>query len=297
MHRIYFSLLFVVVFTITTAYSQSQDRMLVGIESFSGHGYAEKVRSIVLDVFTKNKRFEVIDVKAREKVDREKEAQKDIGFTSGNIVDQNKNLGAEILVFGVINSMGAEYERYDNGSGGYYSGHFNITIKAVDVVHNTLVASEVITESGRSNPKENGTVLEGLISSVVNRGSTGDTEQEALDKTLSRQLPKYINEFIRSYFPVEVSVYDIIKRRNKYYAHIVGGEELGILDKTKMEIFYRIPKEINGETKYLEKVVGEMKQEETMGDFVEFKITKGDEDNILALWQNEDVKLLVREKP
>jgi hypothetical protein len=271
--------------------------MLVGIESFTGYGYTEKVRSIVLDVFTKNNRFEVIDVKAREKVDREKEAQKDIGFTGGTIVDQNKNLGAEVLVYGTVNSIGAEYKRYESSAGGYYSGHFNFTIKAVDVVHNTLIASEVITESGRSNPKENETVFEGLISSVVNGGATGDTEQEATDKTLSRRLPKFINEFIRSHFPVEVSIYDIIKRRNKYYAHIVGGEELGILDNTRMEIFYKIPREINGETKYLEKVVGEMKQEEVMGDFVEFKITKGDEDNIFSLWQNENVKLLVREKP
>lgn len=279
------------------------ERKRVGIDDFeNANGNtadAIKVTNIVLNVFSKNNRFEVIDIGSRGKVDAEKEKQKEIIYIDGKIVDQNQNQGAEILVTGTINSLGAEYSSGSNGNPGSYSGYFNITLKMLDVVRNTMVASEVITQSGRTNvgtgisPKQIFRDLTDFSGGTI----TGSSEIEAVNNALSNKLPKYINEFIRTYFPLELEVYEVIPDGKKYLLRVAGGEELGIQDNTRMEVFYKEAREVNGQVKYLEKVLGEIKMEKIAGDFIEFRVLKDVGEQIFQLFNKGDVKLLVREKP
>lgn len=277
----------------------AQEKIHIGVapfeDGYNSRGYSKKVTNIMLDIFQKNERFKVIDLSNQDVVAKERERQKDESFIDGYIVDQGRSQGSSIIATGSINSVHANYDHETKR----YSGFFEITIKLFDVEENTVIASTIINQNGRQNPNGNGTstFLKDLKSIVdfSTGSSTASTEEEAISSTMMSVLPKQVNAFVRNYFPVELPVQQIDKKGKKYYVLIIGNEGTGLMAKTRMELYYKIPKEIGGKTLYMDKVLGEVKIENFLGDFIELKVLKNGE-NMFKIYSEQKHKLLVREK-
>ncbi|MEM1325888.1 MAG: hypothetical protein AAGI23_08040 [Bacteroidota bacterium] len=277
---------------------------------------ASRVHNTILVLLNQDNRFQVIDISARDKVDAEKEKQKEIDFLEGTIVEQHRNQGAEFILSGTINSLGATYDKEQKR----YISYCNISLHLYNVVTNTLVASELVTEKARSKsngafvvpslaiPTENGTVRTQAVK--INK-KVKVTAEEAIDKMLSEQMPIYIGEIVEKAFPSEIEIFEIqevvrknnssflndkisVNKRIRYDALIVGGKELGITKNSWIKIISRKPVQANGKIVYYEEEIGRMQLLKLHGEFSRFRIIKGDIEVMKSILEDDSIQLIAR---
>ena len=145
---------------------------------------AEALRNKVIEGIQEMERVVLIDVDSDEALKNEAKRRQEAS-AMGDVVSRSEEmttLGAQYLIQGNITSMEA-LQKTDSKGKTYYKGSVSYTLKIVNPTNGTLIGTKAFSHEGLT-------------------GSTGDTPDEAIIKTLNYAKIS-MDDFVNEYFKIE----------------------------------------------------------------------------------------------
>jgi curli biogenesis system outer membrane secretion channel CsgG len=255
MKNYYFIILFL--FSFSTLFSQSE-KTPVGILPFTSNSnsinyeYVNSIQEEVTTSFVSTKRFNIVDRSKMDALKKEKELQKSEDFIDGTVVQQGKNLGAEFLISGHVNSASAEEFTFTDTNGklqsGGYKAKVSISLKIIDVATGQVTISETIEPKG-------GSVFAQM---TIGGESTADA---AINKAIINIHDK-VDEFVVKNFPVTFLIAEIQEKDSKGNATtilVAGGNGFGLQKGDQLQVVEIIEMDVNGKKIIRKKEIGALK--------------------------------------
>ncbi len=249
--------LLILFFSFTNLFSQSE-KTSVGILPFTSNSnsvnyqYVNSIQEEVTTSFVSTKRFNIVDRSKMDALKKEKELQKSEDFIDGSVVQQGKNLGAEFLISGHVNSASAEEFTYKDSNGklqsGGYKAKLSISLKIIDVATGQVTISETIEPKGGSM----------FAQLTIGGESTADA---AINKAI-KDIHDKIDEFVAKNFPVTFLIAEIQEKDSKGNAInvlVVGGSGFGLKKGDQLKVVEITEVEINGKKINRKKEIGTLK--------------------------------------
>lgn len=285
--------------------SAQEGKTVIGVAPFSfssrtvKQGYAEVIFNYVINSLDKTKRFKVLDrLYGPQVITIEKELNKGQDFVDGVAVDQGKQMGAQYMVFGRVNS--ATCFRNSNGN---YEGNVSLFIRIFNVETGEVEASEIITPYGRSELKEfvYSDASESLEQFLGDNTSIKIpkwlkvavekryTCEESMDIALKRIQPE-IQEFVEEKFPLELKIFKISGDKVK----VIGNEDMGITLNSKLNVIRVDKVRVGDRYLYDEEEIGTLVVKKFSGDFVTCEFKEG-KSAISNLFNKSPEKITLRE--
>lgn len=216
--------------------------------------------------FITAKRFEIVERSEINKIELEREVQKNESFINNNIVAQGNMMAAEQIVTGHLNNV-AYSKVVDEKTGSYYyKCKISFTINVLDVETGMVLHSKTISPT------------ESFASGLLTRGITGvSTPSDALKNTLSRT-DKYINEFILEYFPLKTEIIKIVEvKKDEAKSLLLNvGSFQGTKKNSEFNVYEISSVEVNGRNITREVLIGKVKIKEVQGEEISLaEVKKG----------------------
>jgi curli biogenesis system outer membrane secretion channel CsgG len=294
---LYTALFFLVCSSISTSSFAQVEKTVVALAPFSfmqgsaNKQYTSRIFNLASNAFAKNGRFDVRDRMYDEVISYELDEQKKSQYREGKVVQQGKQIGADVIVFGHVDYVGAAPSQNQDGSETYYS-QVMFTLRAFDVETGLVMASEVFTQDGHAGSGND--ILGSILNAVGKVSSCAGNSIDGAVNTCLLRVPVYIDEFITNNFPIEFKIYDVSPENKDMVVLLVGNEKLGVKERSKLEVFLKEKKKVGEEYLLYTRPIGEIKVGSFEGAFIKCKASKN-EDDILFEFRSGN-KLYVREK-
>lgn len=251
------TLLILLTFITANLFGQTE-KTSVGILPFTSNSnsvnyqYVNSIQEEVTTSFVTTKRFNIVDRSKMDALKKEKELQKTNDFIDGSVVQQGKNLGAEFLISGHVNSANAEEFTYTDANGqlksGGYKAKLSISLKIIDVATGQVTISETIEPKGGS-----------MLSQLTIGGES--TADAAINKAI-KDIHDKVDEFVSKNFPAAFSIVEVQEKDSKGNATIVlisGGSEFGLVKGDQLKVVEITVMEVNGKKINRKKEIGTIK--------------------------------------
>lgn len=255
MKNYYFIIYFL--FSFSTIFSQSE-KTSVGILPFTSNSnsinyqYVNSIQEEVTTSFVSTKRFNIVDRSKMDALKKEKELQKGEDFIDGSVVQQGKNLGAEFLISGHVNSASAEEFTYTDTNGqlqsGGYKAKLSISLKIIDVATGQVTISETIEPKGGS-----------MFAQMTIGGEK--TADAAINKAI-KDIHDKVDEFVAKNFPVTFLIAEIQEKDSKGNATsilVAGGSGFGLQKGDQLKVVEMTEVDVNGKKIIRKKEIGTLK--------------------------------------
>ncbi|HKR05134.1 MAG TPA: hypothetical protein VJY62_10925 [Bacteroidia bacterium] len=276
--------LLLLLFTLTGS-AFAQDKQTIAIAPFSyvknsiTDGDLKRVEARVEKVINEMKRFDVVNRQDMIALDSERVAMKGEDFIDGRYIEQGKKLGAQLMVFGRINSTSDKPQGKDNANN--YIATINLTIKIVDVTTTAEIGNtSVEASSGKNASKATGATKAGArIFDRVTGSNTGDAANSTADimarnsdQAMSKAIENIEDElrpFLIETFPAMFPIAQVLdKKDNKVKTVLIaGGKNAGIKNKDKMKVVELVDMDVEGK-KFIRKAT-----------VAELQVTKVEDEN------------------
>lgn len=236
---------------------------------------AEALRNKVIEGIQEMERVVLIDVDSDEALKNEAKRRQEAS-AMGDVVSRSEEmttLGAQYLIQGNITSMEA-LQKTDSKGKTYYKGSVSYTLKVVNPTNGTLIGTKAFSHEGLT-------------------GSTGDTPDEAIIKTLNYAKIS-MDDFVNEYFKIEGTIVQVesTKKDKAQTVYIDLGTKRGIKKSQKFRVY--IEMDIAGELSLKE--IGRLNVKEVLsGTRSLCTVSKGGEDIMKAT--REEKKLIVISRP
>lgn len=236
---------------------------------------AEALRNKVIEGIQEMERVVLIDVDSDEALKNEAKRRQEAS-AMGDVVSRSEEmttLGAQYLIQGNITSMEA-LQKTDSKGKTYYKGSVSYTLKIVNPTNGTLIGTKAFSHEGLT-------------------GSTGDTPDEAIIKTLNYAKIS-MDDFVNEYFKIEGTIVQVesTKKDKAQIVYIDLGTKRGIKKSQKFRVY--IEMDIAGELSLKE--IGRLNVKEVLsGTRSLCTVSKGGEDIMKAT--REEKKLIVISRP
>ncbi len=204
-------------------------------------GWAEALRSNVMQGINNNKRVELIDVDSKQALAIEQSRREQGSVVASEDVDRMKVMvteGANFLISGNITSMVATKKSLNDGTI-YYAGVVAYTLKVID------------PNTGKTKNTMNFSHGDDLLESF-----TGDTPDEAVNKACEKAVVA-MRKFVEETFPLRGSILEISKTKKDKAeeVYIDLGSDHGVIKGNAFEV--GIEREVAGRKSF--KKIGEIK--------------------------------------
>ena len=249
-------LLFSLLVSMLSAYSQADERLVVGVAKFTSEvnsPFADAVAEKVVQIVTNTHRFIVVDRTSYDKIKEELEFQKSEAFLdSKNTVKQDVAVAAQRMIIGHLVKMNIYTMRNTGGGISGYKASAAFTLKVNDV------------ETGMVTEAESFQTSESPLAA---------SKEQAVNQALA-SLDEVLYAYIAKTFPVSVKIIKVLENKKNATTKVLigGGKDYGfkegnILRVEAIEMLEGMPYPTE---------IGEVKVTALAGDnFAECKVTKG----------------------
>lgn len=236
----------------------------------------------LINAFSKNERFELVDRSRLDEIQQEKELQKTEDFLdNAKSIEQSKSLGAQYL-------LSSTFSNYVNDGD---VCRFTLNLSIIDVETGKVVASDAII------PKSGGfgnQLLSGVANAYLGTKGALTPKDKALQKAIDNITPM-IDEFVLKNFPVYFSIIEILKSSGDGTPQkllVSGGSDFGVKKGATLKVVEIVSMNVNGKMIDRKKDIAELKVEKVEdGNFSICKVNKGGSE--IKKGQNSGAKIQV----
>jgi curli biogenesis system outer membrane secretion channel CsgG len=261
-------LLFFICFICSVGAYAKKTKISVGINEFSytDNVYkkpASQLQDIVLSSFMRNNDFEILDRSKVELIQKELGLQKGKEYIKGKTVKQNEAYGAQIMVFGKLNSIDTQKMETNqilgsNSSSSSTTVHFSL--QAVDVRTGLIKGQQSFSvKSGHGNI------------SIAGTGVSGGSAVSNAQNEIMNSVADWINEI----FPPKLIVDTIDNADKKGFPDVItilSTHKLYVEKNSIIEINEVSTRMIDEEVKTKIVKIAELQVLEPQGDFIKCKV-------------------------
>ncbi|WP_285269008.1 CsgG/HfaB family protein [Kaistella rhinocerotis] len=239
----------------------AQEKVSIGVIPFTSSYDKSITRTIeeaVTNSFAKTKRFDIVSRAQMEALRNERELQKTEDFMDGTFIAKSKNLGAQYLVAGNINSVTATEQNHVDSKGKHYTTYdstISLDIKLIDIETGKILASDMLATKADKG------ILSLKSWTNVLTGKDPQNTQEAFAVAV-QDISGAIDKFVGANFPVSFPIVEIQEFDSNSGAKkilIAGGSAFGIKEKDKLIVSEVIEVEVAGKMMKRKKPIGELK--------------------------------------
>ncbi|QZE13819.1 penicillin-binding protein activator LpoB [Halosquirtibacter laminarini] len=206
-------------------FAQSPQKTTILIEKMQlptkiGENAIGSIRTNILESFSKQNRFKVVDITTLDSWKKEIERQGSsdaMSLSNDSRISVATQAGADYILIPNINSVTTEYKRVEKGDN-YYSGSLDYSLQLMSVIDGEVISG---------NYK-----IGGFTSTV------GSTKEKAITQ-MAKQIELQVTKFIITNLPVACNIQELIpdKRGKLTMVMLEVGKEMGIKKSGRFEAF------------------------------------------------------------
>lgn len=244
-------------------------------QAYNAGEHALSVQNAVETGFVTSKRFNVVERSQIDALLGEIKTQE--ALSDDKVAELGKTVGANYVILGHLASAGANSFVNDQGQT-RWKATVTFQLKVVDVNTAQIKTSETIT-------------ITPLFNSQTETEAVGDAMKEIKGK---------VDKFIATNFPTEFEIIQIIseKKGAADVIEILGGSEMGLGPKDRLEVVIVSQREIKGRVLKTSQKIGEIRVEQVTGaETSNCRVVEGGLEIKKALTENPDnIKVIYRGK-
>lgn len=212
--------MFTLLVSMLSAYSQADERIVVGVAKFTSEvnsPFADAVAEKVVQILTNTHRFVVVDRTSYDKIKEELEFQKSEAFLdSKHTVKQEVAVAAQRIIVGHLVKMNIYTMRNTSGGVSGYKASASFTLKVNDV------------ETGMVTEAESFQTTESPLAA---------SKEQAVNQALA-SLDGILYDYIAKTFPVTVMIVKVLesKKDNVTKVLIGGGKNYGLKEGNTLRV-------------------------------------------------------------
>lgn len=250
---------------------------------------AEGLSAEIEAIFSSSGRFEnVARNKTWDLLVRERELQKGEAFIDGKVVEQGASIGAEILIVGHVIMIDRS---------GKCGSNPVIHLTAVDMATGKIIASDVVSKTGRSQ------VPVSDVRAVANDSyyllyndygtyrkmnaiASGMEVANCITLASKNALRNKVTDYLDEYFPIQLTMFDFETDGDKVKGFLIEGSESMFKKGQLMDVVEESEVKTPSGVKKRKEVIAKAKIAEFQGEVIRCKVIEGGD----KLFQKKDSK-------
>ncbi len=291
-------------FFTVTAYCQNEKKVIVGVVPMrSTHteykAQAEQLHDLVLRAFSENRRLTLLDRSKVAQIQKELSLQKNVEYTDGITVQQNKAYGAEVLVIGTLTNIDVQKNTVDasklmqkiglsdTSKSITYKCDLSFTLQAFDMETGKMLDNTIVNMSSQ----------DGSSMSFDMYKKEGDPMKNAIKANQDKILAS-IKSWVNTMYPPVLKIVNVEEKTKKGLPKkviITGDEKISLKQGDIISVNEITETEFEGRHKKRVVEVASLEVEELQGDFFLCNVVAG-EDVLEDKMNHSVIQLLISDK-